>query len=81
MEDRLFWLIDKILTYFALPFIIFLFFYSVAMFFVTLSQETFSLIKDEWKCTDYKTMTTLVLVGKVMVPQVHSQCIRYERIR
>lgn len=42
-------------------------------------HETIALRVDEWECSDTKQYTTTILVGKVMVPQVHNMCIRYTR--
>jgi hypothetical protein len=48
-------------------------------------QETFSLVKTEWECKEAhnSSYTTLIPVGKIMVPQFHNDkvCDVYWRIK
>lgn len=43
----------------------------------------FTLVKDQWHCTEShsQTYTSFIMVGKVMVPQVHTRqvCDQYNR--
>jgi hypothetical protein len=39
--------------------------------------EKFSLIKAEWNCIGYRTHSTSVLVGKVIVPINENECIQW----
>jgi hypothetical protein len=47
----------------------------------TVTADTFTLRKDEWKCTEYRDITTFILAGKVLVPTVNRQCQAWERVR
>ena len=38
-----------------------------------------TLHRGEWFCTDSRTVTSMVMVGKVMVPQVRRVCVEYRR--
>lgn len=38
-----------------------------------------SLRKSEWQCTAHSTITTYVMVGKVMTPMTTEVCDRYDR--
>ncbi len=40
-------------------------------------RPTFELAKEDWVCTDYKTYTTFVMSGKVMVPVYHKDCTQW----
>jgi hypothetical protein len=50
-----------------------------------LGRPTFDLKKDDWSCSEnhVESYTTLIMVGKVMVPQTHvsTVCDNYRRIR
>lgn len=82
--DCLGWICEKII----LPFIVVgmaLFIISVPFLIYACHQEqkrpTFELKKDDWSCSrehEYVT-TTMVMVGKVMVPQTitHHDCIQW----
>ena len=41
--------------------------------------EKFSLVKSEWTCTKSHNLSTVVLVGKVIVPQNNTVCDNYQR--
>lgn len=57
----------------ALPFV----------FYYDSKSPTFSLKKDEWGCTKDQTYTTttMIMIGKVMVPQVNTntECVQWSR--
>lgn len=38
-------------------------------------KPNFELKKDDWECKQATSWTSMVLVGKVMVPQQHTRCI------
>lgn len=45
------------------------------------SPDLVTLKKGYWACTASHQVTTMVLVGKVMVPQTRSECDAYGKIR
>lgn len=47
--------------------------------YVESQKPGFELKKDEWHCTDHHMVTTMVMVGKVMVPQTYSVCDNWKR--
>lgn len=77
-------LIEKIFAHmlialFAVTFALSLVLLGMMLVDILSKHETITLRLDEWKCSDTKQYTTTILVGKVMVPQVHNMCIRYTR--
>lgn len=84
MSDAIDWLMTSVF----LPFVVILMLGLVVALPVVLFQSyqdsqrpTFSLTKDDWSCTLISTYTTnqMVLVGKVMIPQLHTHndCIQW----
>jgi hypothetical protein len=42
-------------------------------------SPTFKLYKNEWQCTQAKSIPTMVMMGKIMVPENDTKCIQYEK--
>ena len=43
------------------------------------TSEKIELIQSDWVCTETSQYTTLMPVGKTLVPQFHTQCNNYRR--
>jgi hypothetical protein len=41
--------------------------------------DKYEIRKDEWSCTQHKTVPSFMFVGKVMVPTSRQECVAYER--
>jgi NADH:ubiquinone oxidoreductase subunit H len=48
-------------------------------FYKSYNSPTFSLIKSEWTCTKSHLVTTHVLINKVLMPQIRSECDQWSR--
>lgn len=42
-------------------------------------QPTFTLQKSVWTCTKTHNVSSMMLVGKVMIPMTNVECIEYKR--
>jgi hypothetical protein len=83
MADKLLeWIMDRVIPWIILA--------TIAALFLTISiliynawqdsnRETFSLVKADWECTQGRTYTTMVLVGKILVPETRTECVQYTR--
>lgn len=79
------WFMEKIFLRFFMTLMVLTFLMvpiGLFIWFLDSQSPTFSLRKDEWSCTlehEYTT-STMVMVGKVIVPQMmtHHDCIRWE---
>lgn len=78
MEDFLFWLFIGIIAI-----LIIIGGYAVYAIWDQSNQPTFSLYKNQWECVETRVYytQTILLVGKVMVPQTtrNVECINYVR--
>lgn len=54
-----------------------LFFYALYCHFIS---EKLTLLKSEWECTETKSVTRMVLVGKFYQQQTNHICINYRRL-
>lgn len=43
------------------------------------TSEKISITKSEWSCTQTATKTILMPMGKVILPQLRTECVKYER--
>lgn len=73
--DILEWIFEHILPWILIVMILFLFIGLPIMFYKSSHEEKFTLTKSEWSCvhTYTKTWTNMIMVGKVMVPQIHTE--------
>lgn len=44
------------------------------------NSEKIEITKSKWECTQTKSITTLMLVGKIIMPQTSTYCVKYEKI-
>lgn len=55
--------------------------YLCVMLYKDSQSETFTLMKSEWICTGTQEEQSVILVGKVLVPQIRDVCVGYSRIK
>ncbi len=60
-----------------------LLFFALCFAFFVMVKEAFSekieITKSNWHCTGAMTETVLMPIGKVLVPQQRTSCVKYER--
>lgn len=81
MDNALLFVFEKIVIPLSLLFMVGLLIYLPVTLYQEYIKDTFSLAKADWSCSrvyEYTT-TSMIMVGKVMVPQIltHKDCIEW----